>query len=40
MVVDAFFWGSIVFVVYAYAGYPVCLLALARIAAVRSTGPT
>jgi hypothetical protein len=31
MVMPLLFWGSIVFVVYAYAGYPLCLLMLAAI---------
>ena len=28
MVTEVLFWGSILFVVYTYAGYPICLLLL------------
>jgi hypothetical protein len=31
MVMEMLFWGSIVFVLYAYAGYPLCLLLLSTI---------
>jgi hypothetical protein len=31
MVIEVLFWGSIVFVIYAYAGYPLCLLVLSMV---------
>jgi glycosyl transferase family 2 len=31
MVMEVLFWGSILFVVYAYAGYPLCLLVLSTV---------